>query len=154
MFYLGSIIQSNGEIDEEVAHRIGAGWLKWRLASCVLCNRNVPPILIGKFYKAVVRPAMLYGAECWPVKKSHAQKMKVAEMSMLRWMCGHTRKDKIRNEYIRDKVGVSYVEDKLRESMLRWFGYVKRRDSDAPVRRCERLPMASQRRNRGRPKKN
>ncbi|XP_070057181.1 uncharacterized protein [Nicotiana tomentosiformis] len=30
--YLGSIIQGNGEIDEDVTHRIGAGWMRWRLA--------------------------------------------------------------------------------------------------------------------------
>ena len=29
-----------------------------------------------------------------------------AEMRMLRWMCGHTRKDKIRNEVIDNKIGV------------------------------------------------
>lgn len=26
--YLRSVIQSNGEIDEDVSHRIGAGWMK------------------------------------------------------------------------------------------------------------------------------
>ena len=26
--YLGSVIQSNGEIDKDVMHRIQAGWLK------------------------------------------------------------------------------------------------------------------------------
>ena len=51
----------------------------------------------------VVRPALLYGAECWPVKKSHVQRMRVAEMRMICWMCGHTRLDKIRNEVIRGK---------------------------------------------------
>ncbi|OIT29657.1 hypothetical protein A4A49_17649 [Nicotiana attenuata] len=130
--YLGSIIQDNGKIDEYVTHRIGAGWMRWRLASGVLCDKNVPPRLKGKFYRVVVRPAMLYGAECWPVKKSYVQKMTVAEMKMLRWMCGHTRKDKIRNEVIRDKMGVASMETKLRESRLRWFGHVKRRDIDAP----------------------
>ncbi|XP_059303594.1 uncharacterized protein LOC132055665 [Lycium ferocissimum] len=82
--YLGSIIQGTGEIDDDVTHRIGARWMKWKLASGVLCDKKVPPILKGKFYKAVVRPAMLYGTECWPVKKAHVQKMKVAEMRMLR----------------------------------------------------------------------
>ncbi|KAF3623114.1 ASC1-like protein [Capsicum annuum] len=151
--YLGSVIQSNGEIDEDVSHRIGAGWMKWKLASGVLCDKKVPPKLKGKFYRVVVHPALLYGAECWPVKNSHIQKMKVAEMRMLRWMCGLTRGDRVRNETIREKVGVTSVECKMREARLRWFGHVKRRGMDAPVRRCERLALDGFRRGRGRPKK-
>ncbi|KAF3647161.1 putative peptide/nitrate transporter-like [Capsicum annuum] len=151
--YLGSVIQSNGEIDEDVSHRIGAGWLKWKLASGVLCDKKVPPKLKGKFYRVVVRPALLYRAECWPVKNSHIQKMKVAEMRMLRWICGLTRGDRVRNETIREKVGVTSVECKMREARLRWFGHVKRRDMDALVRRFERLALDGFREGRGRPKK-
>ncbi|XP_070007592.1 uncharacterized protein LOC107780245 [Nicotiana tabacum] len=101
----------------------------------------------------MVRPAMLYEVECWPIKKPHVQKMSIAEMRMLRWMCGHTRKDKIKNEVIRDKVGVASIEAKLPESTMRWFGYVKRRDIDDPIRRCERLTMVGVRKSRDRPKK-
>ncbi|KAF3674869.1 hypothetical protein FXO37_06173 [Capsicum annuum] len=79
--------------------------------------------------------------------------MKVAEMRMLRWMCGLTRRDRARNETIREKVGVTSVECKMREARLRWFGHVKRRGMDAPVRRCERLALDGFRRGRGRPKK-
>ncbi|XP_070052709.1 uncharacterized protein [Nicotiana tomentosiformis] len=126
--YLGSVIQRDGEIDEDVTHRIRVRWMKWRLASRVMCDRKVPPILKGKFYRAVVRPAMLYGVECWPVKNLHTQKMKVAEMIMLRWMCGHTRMDKIR-----EKVGVSPMDAKMREARLRWFGNIRRKSLNAPV---------------------
>ncbi|XP_060211622.1 uncharacterized protein LOC132639158 [Lycium barbarum] len=117
--YLGSIIQENGDIDDDVSHRIGAGWMKWRLASGVLCDKKVPLKLKGRFYKVVVRPTLLYGAECWAVKSSHVQKIKVAEMRMLRWKCGHTRRDRIRNEDIWDKVGVASVEEKMRKARLR-----------------------------------
>ncbi|XP_070013898.1 uncharacterized protein [Nicotiana sylvestris] len=147
------IKQGNEEIDKDVAHRIGAGWMKWRLASGVLCDRNVPLRLKGKFYRVVVRLAMLYGAKCWPVKNSHKQKMRVAEMRMLRCICGCTGRDRIKNEAIRDRVRVASVEDRMQESRLRWFGHVKRRSIDAHVRRCERLAMESLRRGRGRPKK-
>ena len=45
-------------------------------------------------------------------------------MHMLRWMSGHTRKDRIRNEVIRSKVGVVPIEDKVREGRLRWYRYI------------------------------
>ena len=96
--YLGSIISKDGEIDKDVEHRIKAEWLKWRLAYGVLCERRMPTRLKGKFYRTTIRSAMTYGAKCWPIKKQHMQKMDVAEMRMLRWMCSKTRKDKIRNE--------------------------------------------------------
>nr|XP_009773693.1 PREDICTED: uncharacterized protein LOC104223870 [Nicotiana sylvestris] len=65
---------------------------------------------------------------------------------MLRWMCGCTRRDKIQNEVVQDRVGVASVKDKMWESRLKWFGHVKRRSIDAPVRKCERLAMTSLRR--------
>ena len=40
--YLGSIIQRDGEIDGDVNHRIQAGWLKFRAATAVLCDRKIP----------------------------------------------------------------------------------------------------------------
>ncbi|XP_070013241.1 uncharacterized protein [Nicotiana sylvestris] len=151
--YLGSVIKGDVEIDEDVTYRIGVGWMKWRLASGVLCDKKVPPLLKGKFYRVVVRPAMLYGAECWAVKNSHTQKLKVEEIKMLKWMCGHTRMNKIRNEDIREKVGVDPIDDKMREARLRLFGHIQRRSLDAPVRRCERLDLVGTMIGRGRPKK-
>ena len=52
--YLGSIIQKDGEIDSDVNHRIQAGWLKWRRATGVLCDRNIPLWLKGKFYRTLL----------------------------------------------------------------------------------------------------
>ena len=66
--------------------------------SGVLCDRRMKVKIKGKVYKTIVRPVMVYAAETWAVKKAHEKKMEVAEMKMLRWMCGVTRLDKIRNE--------------------------------------------------------
>lgn len=68
-------------------------------------------------------------------------------------MCVHTRIDKIRNEDIQAKVGVVPMEDKMQEVRLRWFKHVKRRSTDASLRKCERLVLVGLRRVRGRPKK-
>ncbi|KAG5578279.1 hypothetical protein H5410_058413 [Solanum commersonii] len=58
--YLASIIQGDGEIEDDVAHRVGAGWVKWRL----LCDKNVSPRVKSKFYRMVIRSTLLYELEC------------------------------------------------------------------------------------------
>ena len=63
----------------------------------------------GKVYKTIVRPAMVYGAETWAVQKAHEKKMEVAVMQMLRWTCGATRLNKIRNEKIRGSTKVGEI---------------------------------------------
>ena len=40
--YLGSMLQRDGDIDADVSHRIKAGWIKWRQASGILCDKRVP----------------------------------------------------------------------------------------------------------------
>jgi hypothetical protein len=42
-------------------------------------------ILLGRFFRTVIRPTILYDAKCWPTKR-HVQHMSVAEMCMLRWI--------------------------------------------------------------------
>ncbi|KAH1210522.1 LINE-1 retrotransposable element ORF2 protein [Glycine max] len=151
--YLGSVIQDDGQIEGDVNHRIQAGWMKWRKASGVLCDAKVPIKLKGKFYRTAIRPAILYGIECWAVKSQHENKVGVAEMRMLRWMCGKTRQDKIRNEAIRERVGVAPIVEKMVENRLRWFGHVERRPVDSVVRRVDQMERRQTIRGRGRPKK-
>lgn len=91
----------------------------WKFASSVLCDKNVSSKLKAKFYRVMVRPTLLYEIECWPIKNSHLSKMKVAEVRKLRWMCGHARRDKLRNEDIRGKVGLDLVVHKMWETILR-----------------------------------
>jgi hypothetical protein len=80
---------------EDVNHQIKAVWIKWRQASSILCDKRVRQKLKGNFYRMAIRPVMLYDTECLPTKRRHVQQLGVAEMRMLRWMCGHTRRDRV-----------------------------------------------------------
>ncbi|TVU49551.1 hypothetical protein EJB05_00864, partial [Eragrostis curvula] len=40
---------------------------------------------------------------------------------MLRWICGHTRRDRVRNDYIRERLGVAPTEKKIIQYRLRWL---------------------------------
>lgn len=67
--YLGFIIQENGEIDVDVARRIGAGRQNGG-SHLEYCDKNVLARLKGKFYRVVV-PILLYGTWYWPTKNVH-----------------------------------------------------------------------------------
>ena len=83
--------------------------------------------------QVAIRPAMLYVAECWPTKRRHIQQLSVVEMRMLRWICGHTRLDRVRNDDIHDRLGVTPIEEKLIQHRLRLFGMSTR---DPQMHRC------------------
>ena len=72
-------------------------------------------------------------------------------MKMLRWSMGWTRKDRVRNDKIRKSTNVERMSVKTRESRLRWFGHVKRRDESYVGKRVLNLEVEGKRK-RGRPK--
>ncbi|KAL1454815.1 hypothetical protein WDU94_008949 [Cyamophila willieti] len=111
--YLGSMVDKEGDLECEIAHRVAAAWMNWKKMTGVLCDKRMSLRMKGKTYKTVVRPALMYGAETWAMKKVHERKMEVAEMRMLRWSCGVTRLDRIRNEVIRNKIKVKIQQRRL-----------------------------------------
>jgi len=50
------------------------------------------------------------------------------------WICGHTRRDRVRNDDVRDRLGVAPIEEKLVQHRLRWFRHVQQRPPEALVR--------------------
>ncbi|KAK3539478.1 hypothetical protein QTP70_008874 [Hemibagrus guttatus] len=150
--YLGSTVQSNGECGKEVKKRVQAGWNGWRKVSGVLCDRKISARIKGKVYRTVVRAAMLYGLETVSLRKRQESELEVAELKMLRFSLGVTRLDRIRNEYIRGTAHVGRLGDRVRETRLRWFGHVQRRESEYIGRRMLDMELPG-RRQRGRPKR-
>ena len=95
---------------------------------------------------------MVYGLETVAVTKKQVEKMEVAEMKMLKFAIGVTRKDKIRNEYIRSTVKVERLGMKMREGRLRWYGHVMRREQQYVGRKIMEMELPGKRK-RGRPKR-
>lgn len=76
-----SIIQENAEIDDDVVHHIKEDHVKCRLMSRVLCNKNASDLH-------------------YCIRMSHDEHTCLKDENnrdgMLRWICRHTRKDRIR----------------------------------------------------------
>ncbi|KAK6743536.1 hypothetical protein RB195_010669 [Necator americanus] len=67
--YLGSKVTSKAG-----RARVNAAWMRWKMATGVLCDKRVPVRLKSKIYRTVVCPVALYGCECWPTTKAVANK--------------------------------------------------------------------------------
>uniref|UniRef100_A0A6P7F423 Uncharacterized protein LOC114326313 n=1 Tax=Diabrotica virgifera virgifera TaxID=50390 RepID=A0A6P7F423_DIAVI len=68
-----------------------------------------------------------WGEACADVRWFQDKKMELAGMKMLRWTLGKTRRDKISNDVITKRAGVTTVSKKVQEQRLQWFGEVRRR---------------------------
>ena len=82
----------------------------------------------------VIRPVLLYGAECWIVRKKEEQILEKIEMRMLRRIKGVTLRDKVKSVDIRKELGVNSIQEKVREMRLRWYGHMQRMVENNEVR--------------------
>ena len=114
--YLGSTVQTDGGSERELAKRILAGWGAWRKITGVMCDKKVSGTVQGLLYKTMVRPAMMYGIETVAVTKEQQRRMQVVEMKILRWSLGLTKKDRVKNEEIREKVKVGDIAEIMQEN--------------------------------------
>ena len=128
------------------------GWNGWRRVSEIICDRRLPARVKEKVYSTVVRPAMVYGLETVAVTKKQVEEMDVAEMKILRFVMGVTRKDTIGNDYIRGTVKIERLGMKMREGRLRWYGHVMRRDKEYVERKMIEMELPGKKK-RGRPKR-
>ena len=146
--YLGSTLQSDGDMSTEINKRTQCGWNNWRKMSGVPCDTRVPPHVKGHIHKKIVQPAML---ETVPVTSSHVKKLELTEMKMCILACGHTLRDHVRNENINERLKAESIAERCRKARLRWFGHVKRRNQDNVGRNTMEMAPPG-RRKRGRPK--
>jgi hypothetical protein len=59
--------------------------------------------------------------------KREKSKLQTAEIKFLRGIVGKTKRERIRNTYIRGELKMEEIQNQIEESRLRWFGRRKRR---------------------------
>ena len=152
LYYLGDVLCMEGDVSSAVTGRIQLGWKKFKEVSGMLCTKHVSLKLKGELYKTCVRSVLGYGAECWALKKEDVKRLQGTEKRMIQMMCGKTLMDKYRSEEPRKQVGVKDMDEYLRDHRLRWFGHMKRRDTENMTKRIAKLVIEGERR-QGRPTK-
>ena len=94
----------------------------------------------------------LYGSENWALNSRTHSRLQAAEMRFLRTIQGVTRKDRLKNETIRNNVGIYNLNEKIKEYRKEWKEHIERMgDERIPKQVLRYIPKG--RRNVGRPKR-
>jgi len=84
-----------------------------------------------KLYKALVRPVVVYGSECWVLTENIKQKLLVFERKILRRIFGPTQKASGKwrlktNEEMEEAINNENIVRYIKYKRLGWLGHVER----------------------------
>ena len=95
---------------------------------------------------------MTYESETRPLLVDVGLKFEIAEMHMIRWMCGISLKDSRTNEELRRLIGIEHITTFIRGGRLRWYGHLMREGDEDWVKKWMEYRLEG-RRPVGRPRK-
>src|SRR5215510_10858815 len=104
---------------------------------------------------AIIQIILMYGVEVWQIPTRQINKILATEMDVLRRSARKSSMEKIKNERIKEIMGVKGkpdIIDIIEKKILQWYGHIKRMPED----RITKLIMEwipEERRKRGRSRK-
>jgi hypothetical protein len=152
--YLGVVISNDGRLDGEILNRVKkAMQVYFQLNGTVVGKRELSMETKKRIYNCVFAQTLIYGSESWVTLRKHWSKVTAAEMRYLRRTVGKTRRDRWRNERVREEVGRRALCEDIKERQLKWFGHVIRMPESRVVKEVVEARREGKRR-RGRPRTN
>ena len=137
--YLGSTVNSQNEIAEEVKTRIAAAArCSWAINQVFKSNVVSRRTKI-QTYTTLIRPVLTYGSETWSMTKQLERRLEVFENGVLRRICGPVWDAYLNiwrrrhNRELRDLTQLPPITSFIRAQRLRWAGHVARMPVDCVV---------------------
>ncbi|KAI5731024.1 hypothetical protein M8J77_003494 [Diaphorina citri] len=132
--YLGTHIQTNGRVDDDINQRIN----KASMAFQSLYQRLWKPHEITlrtklMVYEAVVLSTLLYSAECWTALSKHVKTLNAFHLRCLKTICKIKWTDKIpndSNEEVLERTNTFSIDNILKNKRLKWAGHISRMDEN------------------------
>ena len=150
--YLGGIFARGGGSVQEIEERMKKYGRTVRALYPIMKDRIIDLEVKKIVFNSILIPTLTYGSETWSVTTNEERRIEVAEMKVLRSMLGKTRRDRVRNDWIRERVGVTPVLIRVDSARLRWWGHMERMPDVRIASRRWRWRVDGVR-PRGRPKK-
>ena len=144
-----------GDNTTEIKHRISQKRKAINALSSIWWQKNITKNKKFYIYQTIIQSILVYGAEVWQIPTREIDKILSTEMDVLRRSARKSRMERIKNEHIKEIMGVKEKPDIIEiieQKILQRYGHVKR----MPEERISKLIMEwvpLERRKRGRPRK-
>ena len=148
--YLGDTVSAGGGCKHGTIARARSAWGKFRELLPLLTNRYINIKTRGKIFNVCVRSVLLYGSECWAMRKEDKARLERNDRAMLRWICGVKISGRVSLDSLYQRLGIAPLTTLLRSRRLRWFRHVSH--SDGWINQCRNFDVRGKR-GKGRPRK-
>ena len=129
--FLGSLIHKEGGSSIEIKRRLAMARTSANTLSTIWKDRGISKATKIRIMNALVFPVATYGAETWAVGVADTKKISAFEMWCWRKLLGISWKDHKTNDFVRSQIGTkTSLCDNVRNSKLRYFGHIDRRNGD------------------------
>jgi hypothetical protein len=138
--YLGSVTHYSLKSDTDVDLRIKSASAAFgALRECIFTHKDIRPITKGKTYVSLVLTILLYGSECWCLRKDLLDRLRVFHHRCVRDMCRvtlrHTHKHHISTATLLTRLDIHPIDTYYNQRLLRWAGHVARMQPDRVPRK-------------------
>jgi len=149
VFPMGELMTEDGKCTMDIKRRIGLASTMAGKFNKIWKAKDVSNTTKVRLYQTFVVPVLLYGSECWCLRKEDEWKILTTELQA----DTPSNEERLDKEYTRETLQQKEtMVDKIRRRILTWFGHVSRMGE-------RRLPSRAmycyikERRKRGRPPK-
>lgn len=153
--YLGSLVNSNNDISEEISRRIQSANRCYYGLQKQIKSRLLSRGTKCRLYKTLIKPVLTYASETWPLSERDKFRLAAFERKILRRIFGPVRDGETWRIRYNNELYQLYespdIITSIKIARLRWAGHVKRMDECEIPRKVMEYGIAGGRRV-GRPK--
>jgi hypothetical protein len=153
--YLGTKIDHMGDNTKEIKHRINQTRKAINALNSIWWHKDITKNRKIYIHQTIIQSILMYGAEEWQIPTREINIILSTDMEVLRRSARKSRIERIKNEHMKDIMGVKEKPDIINiieRKRLQWYGHVKRMQKERlPKLIMEQIP--GERRKRGRPRK-
>ena len=128
LIFLGSKMTADGDCSQEIKRHLLRGRKVITDLDSILKSRDITLLTKAHLVKAMVFPVVMYGCECWTIKKAEHQRIDAFELWCWRRLLRVPWTARRSNQSILKEISPEYsLEGLILKLKLQYFGYPTRR---------------------------